>query len=99
MYLNYLQSGTYTVYGQTTATNERNNNSIQYRYNKEKWRNDMNSELRKIRRQYPFLSEENFPTDYFFQLHILKQFFLEIHECWEKFGYFCNSTRKAFQLL
>ena len=42
---------------QTTATNERkrNNNSIQlYRYNKEKWRNGRNSEVRKIRRQYPF---------------------------------------------
>ena len=74
---NYLQYDTYTTYravltllltDKQTATKERkrNNNSIQFRYNKEKWHNDRNSELRKIRRQYPFFSKEVFPTDYFF---------------------------------
>ena len=46
---------------------EKENNSIHYRYNTEKWRNDRNSKLRKITRQNPFFfSKEVFPTDYFF---------------------------------
>ena len=79
-YLRYLQGGTYTTFGQTKSTYERKRQITVYitdTIQKIKWRNDRSSELRKIRRQYPFFSKEVFPTDYFFGFIFCSNFCLK----------------------